>query len=274
MTMISYAQNREDVLLNRVFDGRREGFYVDVGACHPVLHSVTKHFYDAGWRGINVEPTPGVFALYAAERPGDLNLNVGISDHEGTLTITEPVVSLGMCTFCPSFAEGLRRDGYECVERPVPVMTLAQLCERHVPGEIDFLKIDVESHELEVLRGADFAHWRPRVVAIEATDRPERWEPILLAADYLPGAFDGLNRYYVRAEDRQLLAKLVAPVNVLDDYRLFEHMAEIAHLTHALHAANARADALEAARRGGRGKALVRRVLASRIMPGRLRRSA
>ncbi len=58
MPMVSYAQNGEDVVLARVFGDRRAGFYVDVGAGHPVVDSVTKHFYDLGWRGINVEPLP------------------------------------------------------------------------------------------------------------------------------------------------------------------------------------------------------------------------
>ncbi len=54
--MISYAQNQEDVLLNRVFQGLSDGFYIDVGANDPVVDSVTKLFYDRGWTGINVEP--------------------------------------------------------------------------------------------------------------------------------------------------------------------------------------------------------------------------
>ena len=59
MTMISYAQNAEDVLLNRAFAGRGDGFWIDVGASDPVVNSVTKHFSDHGWRGINVEPERG-----------------------------------------------------------------------------------------------------------------------------------------------------------------------------------------------------------------------
>jgi len=59
--MISYAQNFEDVILERIFKDKESGFYVDIGACHPVYDSVTYHFYLKGWSGINVEPQPGLF---------------------------------------------------------------------------------------------------------------------------------------------------------------------------------------------------------------------
>ena len=82
MTMVSYAQNHEDVLLDRAFPRGKPGFYIDVGANEPVRNSVTKHFYELGWHGINVEPAAHPFALLAAERERDVNLNVAVSDSE------------------------------------------------------------------------------------------------------------------------------------------------------------------------------------------------
>ena len=66
---------------------------------------------------------------------------------------------------------------------------------------------------------------RPRVVVVEATVTPGRWEPMLLGADYLPAASDGINRYYVRFEDRHLLPRLAEPVSVLDNYRPFDQLS-------------------------------------------------
>ena len=80
--MISYSQNREDVLLNRLFPERSSGFYIDVGACYPVIHSVTKLFYDRGWRGINIEPLPSLSAVLTNDRPRDINLRMGLSNCE------------------------------------------------------------------------------------------------------------------------------------------------------------------------------------------------
>jgi hypothetical protein len=86
MGIISYAQNFEDVLLNRVFGGVNYGFYVDIGAYHPVDDNVTKAFYDRGWSGLNIEPGE-VFPELAAARPRDINLNMAVYDRGGEISI-------------------------------------------------------------------------------------------------------------------------------------------------------------------------------------------
>ncbi len=229
--MISYAQNHEDVLLNRVFRDEPQGFYIDVGAAHPQVDSVTRHFYEHGWHGINIEPRSDMFALLVRQRSRDLNLNVGISNEPGTLRffqveVPEIVVgdAGGLSTFDAEQAEQYRREGRKVREQSTPAKTLTDICEEHDVKEISFLKIDVEGHEKRVIEGLDWQRFRPRVVVVEAT-LPEsgipchaEWEPLLLEADYLFAAFDGLNRYYVRKEDTQLLEHFQAPVNVLDNY--------------------------------------------------------
>jgi FkbM family methyltransferase len=223
--MVSYAQNHEDVLLDRAFPRGKAGFYIDIGANEPVHNSVTKHFYDLGWRGINVEPATHPFALLAAERDRDVNLNVAVSDAEGEVTLYElPPALSGGTTLSQANAARHRESGHPAAERTVATLTLAQLCERHADAPIDFLSIDVEGHEREVLAGGDWKKWRPRIVVVEATEPTttipshERWEDILLKAGYLFAAFDGLNRYYVRKEDADLAPVLAVPVNCTDDY--------------------------------------------------------
>src|SRR5262245_15185055 len=83
----SYAQNFEDLLLDRPFRDRNRGFYVDLGAADPVRHSVTLKFHLRGWRGVNIEPSPTLFAALAQDRSGDVNLNIaaGAAPSEGTL---------------------------------------------------------------------------------------------------------------------------------------------------------------------------------------------
>lgn len=227
MPMISYAQNREDVLLNRVFPGP-EGFYIDVGAAHPVSHSMTKWFSEKGWRGVNVEPLADFYRSLVEDRPRDVNLNVAVGERPGEVTLYEVPSCVGWATTDPATAEAIRAVGREVVPRPVRVVTLAEVCERHADRPIDFLKIDVEGGERAVIAGADFTRWRPRVLVIEATEvgKPvpnhESWEPLVLAADYRYATFDGLNRYYVRDEDAELVPLLQTPVNVFDDHILYE----------------------------------------------------
>jgi FkbM family methyltransferase len=237
--VISYAQNREDVVLARAFAGRRTGFYIDVGAEDPVAFSVTKHFYDLGWRGINVEPTAGPFAALEAARPDDINLCVGLADFEGAATLFEgPPDNHGSSTFDPRLAEDLAAHGAAVTEVvDVPITTLANVCKEWV-GEraIDFLKIDVEGWERAVIDGADWDRWRPRVIVIEAvvpnTPTPSHhdWEPTLLEAGYVCTLFDGLNRFYARADDPELHQPLSVAANLFDEAIDFRHAHELRNL--------------------------------------------
>lgn len=238
MSWISYAQNGEDVRLRRAFAGKTSGFYIDVGANHPVKFSLTKHFYESGWSGINVEPLAKQFALVEADRRRDTNLNVGCSREPGTLTLyAARGGASGMSSFTAEEVARHRRQGYEFDEIRCPVLTLSSICEAHCRGRtIDFLSVDVEGHEQEVLAGADFERFRPRVVVVEAT-RPnstepthQRWEHLLLGRDYLFAVFDGLNRFYVRREDEPLVATIALAPNVFDDFIPFVYQRQIAQL--------------------------------------------
>lgn len=240
MRMMSYAQNAEDVLLDRVFPRGVPGTYIDVGAFDPVVNSVTKHFYDLGWRGVNVEPAPGPFERLRAGRERDTNLNVGLSSEPGELILYESPPESGWSTFDAAQAAWHRDEGLELLERSVPVRTLRDVCEEFIVGPVDFISIDVEGYEAEVIEGGDWQQWRPRVVLVEAT-KPgtsipshEAWEPILLKADYQFASFDGLNRYYLRSEDADLAPALQVPANVLDDYLRYAHHKQVEDLRAAL----------------------------------------
>jgi FkbM family methyltransferase len=227
MSMISYAQNQEDVLLRRAFPNVKDGFYIDAGANDPVVDSVTKYFYDQGWRGINIEPGQASYERLRDDRKEDVNLNVGLSNYETTSELIEFPSNPGLSTFSTDLADVWARKGLDATKRSVPLMTLAQVCQVYVDRTIDFLKIDVEGHEREVIEGGNWEKWRPRVIVVEATWRPKQWEHLILDADYLFAIFDGLNRYYVRAEDSQLLSVLNIPVNVTDDYVPARHICAI-----------------------------------------------
>ena len=229
--MRSYAQQAEDVRLARVFRDQTDGFYIDVGAAHPVHDSVTKHFYDAGWTGIDIEPSATAAELLRQDRPRNLVLELACSDANGDATLYDTDV-LGWATLDETIADHVRSVRVtDATARRVPVRTLASICAEHVTRPIDFLKVDVEGHEAAVLRGADFTRWRPTVVVVEAT-RPhttepthDEWEGLLTRAGYVFAAFDGINRFYVPTERDDLRAALEPPVTVLDGWETHRQMA-------------------------------------------------
>lgn len=221
--MLSYAQHFEDVYLMRCFRERKDGFYIDVGAGHPVIDNVSFAFYLKGWHGITVEPNPSLARLSHSVRPRDIAVETLVGSAPGRAKFYLVDDFHGLSTTIGENARAAAENyGKQSNELTLPVTTLAALCEKHRPKAIDFLKIDVEGAEKDVLEGADWQHHRPRVVVIEATmpASPEPnwsgWEPFLLKQRYRFVFFDGLNRYYVAEEEAALAVHFEAPVNPFD----------------------------------------------------------
>jgi len=223
---VSYAQNGEDVVLARALrPDERPGFWIDVGAGHPYDLSVTAAFAERGWRGVNVEPHEPLHAALVRERPADVNLRVALGSEPGSATLWVTERHLGLSTTTESVRERMLLAGDHLNARSVAKTTLAAICEEHASGTtIDFLKIDVEGAEAEVLAGGDWERWRPRVVVIEAV-LPETqirseaaWEHVLIDAGYECSLFDGLNLFYSRADQPALAESLAVPANPSDAF--------------------------------------------------------
>ena len=198
--MIAYAQNGEDLTLQRLLAGVENGFYIDVGAGHPEEHSVTKFFYDRGWHGINIEPGPTAYALLVKERPRDINLNFCAGAEEGADYFdVYPEINDSLST--PS--EHLHQLLGKPQVRGARTFTLNSVIENHAPDQvIHFLKIDVEGYETQVLTGLDLQVHRPWVMCIEATlphtqtRCDQKWNSLLFRHGYREILFDGLNCFY------------------------------------------------------------------------------
>jgi FkbM family methyltransferase len=213
----------EDVLLHRVFAGVEDGTYVDIGAAHPDIHSVTKLFYDLGWSGINIEPQDAYFDLLQSSRPRDLNLKLAVAENSGekeffTVVGFEELSSLKM-----EVAGSMRQLGKEVKVSSVPTASLKEILEQAGIQEVHFLKIDVEGGENEVIAGGDFLTFRPWVIVVEVVaggvaEPDHAWVTRLLEARYREVYFDGLNKFFLAEERSSLAGRFDVPVNVLDDY--------------------------------------------------------
>ncbi len=163
---LSYTQNLEDYHLSLAFAGQKTGTYIDVGAGHPVADNVSFWFYERGWRGVVVEPQAELAGLYARLRRRDTAFCglVGCQNGETDFHVVDRLH--GFSTTVEHFARQAQQFGVGYRTVRLPVVTLAQLCAEHGLAEIDFLTIDVEGGEAEVLRGGDWQRYRPKVVLI------------------------------------------------------------------------------------------------------------
>ena len=168
---ISYALDGEDLVLNNIVGNKEKGVYIDVGAYHPQQFSNTYFFYKKGWEGINIDAMPKSMISFKKERPRDINLEYAISDKEESLTyyiFNVPALN----TF--SEEEAKRKDGlnsyYQIIDRvSITTKTLSEILHKHISDdvEIDFLNIDVEGLDYQVLVSNDWNCFKPKVILIE-----------------------------------------------------------------------------------------------------------
>ena len=166
-----YAQGGEDAIVSNIFNyvcPTQKGFYIDVGAYHPFKHSNTYLLHKAGWRGLNIDPRPGSKALFDKYRPRDINVEAGIAATEGSMTYYIVGDDSTMNSFSSENLASLGMLDKVVRTIDVPVHTLSSILSNHPEIEkIDYLNIDAEGFETEVLSGLDSSSIRPSIVSLE-----------------------------------------------------------------------------------------------------------
>ncbi len=165
----TYSQNGEDLIIDKYLHYKKSGFYVDVGASDPDRFNNTKRFYDKNWYGINIEPHADKFRKLQRKRPRDINLNIGIGP-EPSQQIFYRFQTDALSTFSQQEAARYRSQGHR-LKDAVSVATerLESVLSRYVSGgHVDFLSIDTEGLDLEVLKSNHWGVFLPSVICIES----------------------------------------------------------------------------------------------------------
>ena len=211
--LTSYAHNREDIVLWRALGGVTVGRYVEIGANHPGLHSVTRLFYDHGWSGLSVVPDHTLAEAHRSARPRDHVVEAAISSTQGPVSLHR-ITGSSLSTLDPHVSVRHAHNGREPEDVVVRGASLTSVLDeaRFTHGDIHFLVVDVEGAEADVLSAIDLRTWRPWVVVIEAgpsgSGEPTHHdgEPAILEASYELCLFDGVSRFYVATERAAELA--------------------------------------------------------------------
>lgn len=224
----SYAQNFEDVILWRALRNVPNGFYIDIGAQHPVTHSVSRGFYEKGWRGLSVEPMPLYAEMLRNNRPDETVIQAAVGEATDAIKFYS-FPETGLSTASAEIAEQHCQSGFNCKEIEVETISLSSIFDKFKDSAIHWLKIDVEGMEASVIKSWEGSSSRPWIVVVEATQplsqilSHDLWESIVVGYGYTFAYFDGLNRFYVSSEHDELLVHFGPGANVFDDFKLADN---------------------------------------------------
>jgi FkbM family methyltransferase len=166
----SWSQEGEDMVLRRIFERQKDGLYVDVGAHHPKRFSNTYLFYQRGWRGINIDAMPGSMVLFEKVRSRDINLELGVAKKGGSLDyyVFNETALNGFSAELSEERNSAKNSYYVKEVIKVDVKPLCEILDQYLAGRaINFLSVDVEGFDLDVLQSNDWSKYRPTFVLVE-----------------------------------------------------------------------------------------------------------
>lgn len=224
-TIDFYSQNFEDVFLARCFKGRTNGFYIDVGAQDEEADSVTRHFYETGWSGINIEPV-AEFAETFRLRERDQTVCCAAGSEESQMPMAISLDS-GLSSFDQDNASKTESMGLLTETRLIRIRRLDDIL--HDLGlpekKFEFLKVDVEGFELEVIKGIDLRRYRPCIILCEVTEpntsnKTANFEELcrtIESCNYAKLFFDGLNQWWCEEDFLSEMSQhFLLPPGVMD----------------------------------------------------------
>jgi len=160
-----YSQFGEDIAINRFFSNKGNGFFVDVGCFHPLFYNNTWKLYKKGWRGVNIDIDAVKIEVFDIRRPDDINISCAVSNKNGEIDCYQDGDYSLTTTIDKDFSEV--KGGYK--KKTVLSKSLTSILDstKYKSTCIDFLSIDAEGSDLDVIKSLDFDRYLPRLIAIE-----------------------------------------------------------------------------------------------------------
>jgi FkbM family methyltransferase len=176
----SYAQNYEDLTINKLLNNKKRGNYLEIGAYHPTRLSNTYYFYKRGWRGTVVEPNPNIKSTFERIRPKDNFINKGVADKNGLMKYYEFVIP-ALNTFSKKEADKNKKNGHRLNKiSEIKIVDIEELLKKI--DKVDFLSIDTEGFDKLILKNWPWEKIKPKVICVE-TDK-NRVDKLLVSNSY------------------------------------------------------------------------------------------
>ncbi len=163
----SYAMDGEDLAIDLFNKKKDKGFYVDIGAHHPIQRNNTHLLFKKGWEGVNIDINQFSIDLFNFLRPKDLNLQIAVSDKEGEASFFYQKKFSQLNTTDKGIAKENFQGNFQ--EKKVKCQTIQNILDnsKYKNKKIDFLNIDIEGAEMKVLNTLNFEIYDPSLICIE-----------------------------------------------------------------------------------------------------------
>ena len=156
---IHYGEFGEDIFINRLLNNIKKGFYVDIGAYHPYKGSLTVLLHKRGWAGLNVDLSKTSIDLFNISRPNDINFNCAVSNYDGkTFFFQNSKINQ---------QNSLIQKSIKQTKIEIESFKLETLINRFNINKIDYLNIDTEGNEFDVLSSLNIEKNRPLLITVE-----------------------------------------------------------------------------------------------------------
>ena len=171
------AQSGEDKYIIKLFDGNFKGKFLDIGCYHPTRHNNTYEMYKKGWSGINIDLNPLTIELFDFMRPKDVNINIGISDNDSEKELyfideldTQNTIDKNQLEFLKKH-HNINQD--QIIVKKIQTKNLETILNEYQFYNIDFMNLDIEGHELQVLKTLDFKKIKIKYLCVEMIEHNE-----------------------------------------------------------------------------------------------------